>query len=307
MLRPNHFGYNAVTAASNVFQQEPAHLAPMEIHRRAVREFEGLRNALEQAGVHVVVFDDTEEPQTPDAIFPNNWLSTHESGTLILYPMQGENRRLERRSDVVQWLMKSYGFGTIVDLTPHELQGRYLEGTGSMVLDRQHGLVYACRSSRTDAGLIAGVLPSLGYQEAIVFAASVVTNEETGFRALHPVYHTNVMMAIGERTAVVCAEVIMDSVDRGKVMSSLWANGYNVVEITKDQLHQFAGNMLQLQADGGPIWVMSEQAHRCLTPHQRSGLLSDGSRIIHVPLDTIELVGGGSARCMLAEIFHPSG
>ena len=307
MLRPNHFGFNEATAGTNVFQAKPPPLTSSEVHEKAVMEFERFRRVLEEAGVTVIVFDDTEVPHTPDAIFPNNWFSTHQDGTLVLYPMEGQNRRHERRDDIVRWLQETCGFHRILDLTSHEQEGRFLEGTGSMVIDRRHRTVYACRSSRTDELLLREVAASLDISAVVPFGADVRTNEETGFEGLHPLYHTNVMMAIGEATAVICTEAIRNRHERGEVMSSLWRTGLEVLEITDGQLRRFAGNMLQLRnKQAAPLWVMSTQAFESLTPRQRVLLLADGSRIVHSPLDTIELVGGGSARCMLAEIFHPS-
>jgi len=307
MLRPDHFGFNESTEATNVFQTRVEHLTNEEIHERGLAEFEQFRSLLSGAGVNVLVFDDTGDPHTPDAIFPNNWFSTHQEGTLVLYPMEGENRRHERRNDIVRWLQLNYGFHRILDLTHYELQERFLEGTGSMVLDRVHGTVYACVSTRTDATVINEFAAALSLQRVTTFAADVKTNEETGFSAFHPIYHTNVMMALGSSIAVICAETIRDEKERGRVMSSLWNTGHEVIEISTAQLNRFAGNMLQLKTRHGErLWVMSTKAAQSLTPHQHNRLTSNGSTILHSSLDTIELVGGGSARCMLAEIFHPS-
>jgi hypothetical protein len=271
-----------------------------------VREFEGLSEMLRREGVEVILFDDTEEPHTPDAIFPNNWISTHEDGSIVLYPMEGVNRRLERRGEIVEYLRREFGFQRVVDLTPFEKEGRYLEGTGSMVLDRANSAVYACLSSRTHENVLREWSLRLNWKSMCCFTATVTTNEETGFGALHPIYHTNVMMALGENSAIICAEAIHDDRERGRVLSTLWGSGRQVVEITTSQLHRFAGNMLQLRCKSGALlWVMSSSAFESLTPHQRSILHADGSRLVHSPLDTIELVGGGSARCMLAEIFKP--
>ena len=306
MLRPNHFGYNEQTAASNAFQRIPEGMARGEIHEAAVREFEGLSAMLRDKGVEVIVFDDTEEPHTPDAIFPNNWISTHGDGSIVLYPMEGTNRRLERREEIVEHLRRECGFRRVVDLTSFENEGRYLEGTGSMVLDRANSAVYACLSSRTDESVLREYSLRIGWKSVCCFTATVTTNEETGYDSLHPIYHTNVMMAIGENTAVICAEAIRDDRERGRVLSALWGSGRQVVEITTGQMRRFAGNMIQLRSKSGALlWVMSSSAFDSLTPHQRSILRADGSRLVHSPLDTIELVGGGSARCMLAEIFRP--
>ncbi len=306
MLRPNHFGYNETTAASNIFQRFPSGRSREDIHALAVQEFEGLRSTLLREGVEVIVFDDTEEPHTPDAIFPNNWISTHEDGSIVLYPMEGVNRRLERRQEIVEYLRNEYGFQRVMDLTPFEAEGRYLEGTGSMVLDRARSSVFACISSRTDIGVLREVAEQLGWSAVVSFKANVKTNEETGFDVFHPIYHTNVMMALGETAAVICAESIRDDRERGEVLSALWKSGRQLIEITTTQIHQFAGNMLQLRSkEGHLLWVMSSGAFESLTAHQRSMLKADGSRLVHSPLGTIELVGGGSARCMLAEIFPP--
>jgi len=306
MLRPNHFGHNEATAGTNLFQHFPEGFTRDEIHQRALQEFEQFRRALVDAGVNVIIFDDTETPQTPDAIFPNNWFSTHQEGSLVLYPMEGKNRREERRADIVRWLTETYGFKKILDLTTNEEGGRFLEGTGSMVIDRPNRIVYACRSSRTDESLVHECAATLNLQPYL-FEARVMTNEETGFETMHPIYHTNVMMAIGESTTVICVEVISNKEDRRRVVRSLEDGGHHVVEITASQVHQFAGNLLQLRNQRGEhFWVMSTQAHQSLTPLQRVALTSDGSHIFHSPLNTIEYVGGGSARCMLAEIFYPS-
>jgi hypothetical protein len=308
MIRPNHFGFNETTAASNAFQRMPDHLTAAEVHERALVEFEGLRHALTGAGIHVLVCDDTDDPHTPDAVFPNNWFTTHQDGSIVIYPLQGENRRHERRQDIVQMLQDRFGFQKIVDLTGAEQQGKFLEGTGSMVIDHIHRTVYSCLSTRTHEDLLRTFAGTFGYREVVSFRADVKTNEETGFDRFHPIYHTNVMMALGTGTAVICAESIRDDHERGKVLSSLWASAREVVEITVEQLHRFAGNMLQLMTTrGNPVWIMSSNAFTCLTPRQRMALQANGATIVHSPLDTIELVGGGSARCMIAEIFRPTG
>jgi len=306
MLRPKHFGYNEQTAVSNAFQQLPEGRAKGEIHDAAEREFEAFYRLLQGEGVEVVTFDDTEEPNTPDAIFPNNWISTHEDGSIVLYPMEGANRRLERREEIVEYLSSEFGFHRVVDLTPFEKEGRYLEGTGSMVLDRAGSTVYACRSSRTDESVLREFSVRLGWKSIHCFSAGATTSGGTDDDVPNPIYHTNVMMALGETTAVICAEAIQDDLQRGMVMSALLESGRQIVEITTGQMRQFAGNMLHLRSkDGARLWVMSSAAFESLTPHQKSVLHADGSRLIHSPLNTIELVGGGSARCMLAEIFRP--
>lgn len=304
MIEPVRFGYNPQTAVSNSFMESDAGLSAQEQSRvaeEAAREFQGLANILKQAGITVLVFQDTPEPHTPDAVFPNNWISTHNdsivNSTIVLYPMEAENRRLERRDDIVQQLSAQFGFWRTVDLTHFERNGHYLEGTGSLLLDRVHQIVYANRSSRMDSSVLKEFCREMNF----------VPIEFTSYRADgSSIYHTNVMMALGEHTAVICAEAIRDAGERKAVLDALKARQKNIVEITPEQMDNYAGNMLQLRnSTGKHFWVMSSRAYHSLHPDQIAVLSAD-AEILHAPLDTIEKYGGGSARCMIAEVFTPA-
>jgi hypothetical protein len=264
----------------------------------ALREFEGLASALEQAGVSVHVFDDTREPHTPDAIFPNNWVSFHADGTVVLYPMMAENRRLERRLDVLEALSAKHGFraSRIIDLTCHEQAGRYLEGTGSLVLDRIHRVAYACVSPRTDLDVLGDFAQQLDY-DIVAFEA-----HDAGGAAI---YHTNVLMSVGERFAAVCSSAIRED-ERAAVMDTLRGSGRAIVDLTLQQMASFAGNMLEIGSSRiGSVIAMSERARDSLTAVQRQTLESSAGAIVATPIPTIERLGGGSVRCMLAEIHLP--
>ena len=293
-IRPVAFHANPQTRASNAFQRD-ATLAPAAAQAAALAEAEGLHAALRAAGVEVVVFDDTPTPPTPDAIFPNNWVSFHEDGRVVLYPMQAENRRAERRPELLERLALDHGFrvGVVLDASPHERAGRYLEGTGSLVLDRARRLAFACWSPRTDARVLADVTSRLGYTPVTFHA---VGPDGT------PLYHTNVMLAVGNGFAVVCEDAVPDPAERAALRQALAGE---VVPITMDQLASFAGNMLALAAaDGHQVLVMSRRAEASLRPDQRAAL-SRHATLVAAPLDTIEDLAGGSARCMLAEVFLP--
>lgn len=309
MIRPRRFGYNEATAGSNQFQRRPPDLSAVEVQRRAVTEFEGLRDLLRHEGVDVLEYDDSEEPVKPDAIFPNNWFSTDPNGTIVLYPMEGENRRFERRRDIIDVLQRSYHFGQVVDLSSFEHEGKFLEGTGSMVFDRGGSVIYAARSSRTDGEILAEFAVRSGFREVVTFSTDLDGIE--GGNGVQAIYHTNVLMAIGSSTAVICPRVIQTEEMKRSVLNKLAAGGRTIVEITVEQLLAFAGNMLQIRNKANELlWVMSTRAFNSLSTAQRGVLAADGSRLIHSALPTIEAVGGGSARCMLAEIFragsHPT-
>ena len=304
MVEPVGFLANPQTRADNTWQDPDEHLDadPARVQLAALSEFRGLVTALESAGVRVQMESDTPDPATPDSIFPNNWFSTHQDATLVLYPMCAVNRRNERRSDIVERLAGTFGYSTVVDLTRHELRGRYLEGTGSMVLDRAHRVSYMCVSGRSDTRLLESWARFLGYSELITFRAASASRSGE----LVPVYHTNVLMGIGERTAVVCTEAIEDAGERRRLTDSLEATHHTIVEISRAQMNRCAGNVLQLRDQtGGLVWAMSTRAYDALTPEQRA-LLSADSRLIHAPIPVIERNGGGSVRCMLAEIFAPA-
>jgi len=296
MIRPVRFAGNEQTAESNRFQQlASAH--NINAQTTALHEFDALVAALRNVGVRVTVLDDTLSPHTPDSIFPNNWFSTHADGTVVLYPMQAENRRLERRMDVFDVLRaQGLSINHIVDLAHHESSGQFLEGTGSLVLDRVQRVAYACRSPRTHAAVLTEWASKLGYQ-LVLFAAA----DADGV----PIYHTNVLMCVGRQFAVVCVEAIVLA-ERQRVLTSLANSGHEVIAITHAQMNQFAGNMLALQG-AQEVVAMSASAHASLMPMQRERLAALGGTLVVVAIPTIERLGGGSVRCMLAEICLPLG
>lgn len=296
MIRPARFGFNELTAADNRFQQNDPALPPAEIQARAVREFDAFVAQLREASITVTVFDDTPEPHTPDAVFPNNWISFHASGRILLYPMYAANRRLERRHDIVVHFAELYPEPEKIDLSASEEEDLYLEGTGSMVLDRVNGIAYASVSPRTSPELVEEFCRLMEYR-AVLFHGTDASGQ--------PIYHTNVVMALGSEVAVVCLECIEAEAERLEVEKSLISTGHRVVEISRAQMAAFAGNMLELtDAEGNSRMVMSQRAYRSLSPEQLEQI-SAFARPLIVPLDVIETYGGGSVRCMLAEVFEP--
>jgi hypothetical protein len=297
MVRPARFGCNPQTAESNAFQAKPELLAGQDLQEVALREFHGLAEALDRAGVEVLVAPDSEQPAKPDAIFPNNWVSFHHDGTVALYPMLAPNRRWERRDEILQQVVRDGGFrvSRTVDLTHRESEDKYLEGTGSVVLDRVHRVAYACSSPRTDLDVLGEFAQQLDY-ELMTFDAV-----DAGGAAI---YHTNVLMAIGTGFAVVCSESIVNDAHRAAVLSKLGTTGHAIVEITAAQMAQFAGNILELAAPKGRIIALSTTALGCLGAAQRRALESRAT-LIPAQIPTIERVGGGGVRCMLAEIHLP--
>ncbi|WP_246474937.1 citrulline utilization hydrolase CtlX [Pedobacter roseus] len=293
MIRPVDFKFNEQTAGNNMFQIASA---DSDVQEQALKEFDAFVNLLRNNDVDVTVVNDTLEPETPDSIFPNNWVSFHEDGSVYLYPMFSENRRLERRNEILDGLKNKFEVNHISDLSFYEKQYAFLEGTGSMVLDRTNKIAYACLSVRTDAEVLNNFCMLTGY-EPVAFQAVDATN--------FPIYHTNVMMCIGDRFAVICLDSIKDSEERLNVTISLKGTGKEIIEISLEQMNKFAGNMLQVSnATGESLLVMSEQAYLSLDAEQIAAL-EKYSRIIYAPLYTIEKNGGGSARCMLAEIHLP--
>jgi hypothetical protein len=298
MIRPVRFESNPQTAGSNRFQGS-TNAAPEEQHAAAITEFDGLVAALRDKGVAVFVFEDTLEPHTPDAVFPNNWVSFHASGEVVLYPMEALNRRTERRIEIIDDLAGDLGFqvSEVVDLSAHEEDGHYLEGTGSMVLDRVNRIAYACLSSRTQLDPLGDFAQRMEY-DVVAFDAV----DRNGV----PIYHTNVMMNVGEDLAVICAEAIPREEQREAVLQRLRETGHEVLLLSYDQLDAFAGNMLELRcADGGRLVAMSRRAFDALDGVQREALGRNGE-VVAVPIDTIEASAGGSVRCMLAEIHLPT-
>ena len=295
MVRPAAFGYNPQTAEDNAFQIDPGVLRDLEIRELARREFDALFSKLEAVGVHVLKIEDTEAPRKTDAVFPNNWFSTHEDGLIITYPMFSPIRRLERSSDVIDELVATFGFSRLVRLEGWEKEDRFLESTGSVILDRPNRVAYACRSERTDEQVLRQ------WSEMMDFTTHVFdATDKDGI----PIYHTNVMLALGVDFAVVCLECIRDPEERDQVEAALRAGGREVVPISLEQVYRFAGNMLQVQGKDGRYLVMSTAAYNSLTPEQIA-TLEKYTHLLHSPLDTIETYGGGSARCMMAEVFLP--
>lgn len=299
MIAPVHFGFNPDAAETNSFMESDTGLsgeARQKIQAAAREEFMRFVKVLREAGITVMTVEDTSEPHTPDSIFPNNWISTHEDGRIVLYPMEPENRRLERRADIVIDLANRFGFTTTEDLSGFEEKNIFLEGTGSLVLDRDNKIAYANRSSRMHSEALQEFAKRMGYT-----ALEFTSRRKDGGQ----IYHTNVMMAVGDGASVICADVIPDARERQVVLDSLRKHQGVVVEISEEQMDEFAGNMLHVRnSKGEKLWVMSSRAYNALTPEQIK-VLEHNSSLLHAPLDVIERYGGGSARCMLAEIFVP--
>ena len=294
MVRPARFGFNPETAASNHYQQP---LAGAGLNALVLAEFDAAVATLRGRGVQVRVFEDAPEPAKPDAVFPNNWFSTHADGQLLLYPMCAPNRRAERQPELVAALAREFAVREVVDLSDRELENRFLEGTGSIIFDHEHRVAYAGLSPRTDAALFEQVAEQLGYRP-VAFRATDAQGQE--------IYHTNVMMCVGPGFAVVCLDSLANAAERAAVVASLGATGHEIVAISQAQVGQFAGNMLALAPPVGglPLLIMSQQAHDALTPDQRQ-VLARHAELVPLAIPTIEKVGGGSARCMVAEIFLP--
>lgn len=293
MVRPAAFGYDTDTAATNVFQHA-SELSETDVHEQALAEFDAAVTKLRANGVRLHVMDDDTSVIRRNAIFPNNWISTHEDGTVFLYPMQAESRRTERRRDIIDELERYYEVRKVVDLSRYEQEGRFLEGTGSMVLDRINGVIYACRSPRTDEKVLREVARSLDYR-TVIFDAVDADGK--------PIYHTNVCMSIGTRFAVLADFAIPDTAERERVMAALGGAGRRIVKLRPDQLNVFAGNILEVHGREN-LLCMSKGAYRSLSDSQLD-LLELWAQVVHTPLPTIEQVGGGSFRCMLAEVFLP--
>jgi len=303
MVRPAAFNYNAETAASNALQS-PVLLAPEAAQARALIEFETVLKALQSEGVAVCAVEDTLLPCKPDAIFPNNWVSFHEDGTLVLYPMLAQNRRLERRLEIVAAVAERLDFriSRRIDLTAHEAEGRYLEGTGSLVLDHRNRVAYACMSPRTHPSVVEEWAGELGY-EPVIFEAC----DRHGV----PFYHTNVMMSVTTRALVVGISTIAPA-DRQRVLHKLESSGREIVAISEEEIEGLAGNMLELatwdEALGDcTVLLMSETARRALRPEAYARLAAMTDAVLAVSIPTIERLGGGGIRCMLAEVFLPPG
>ena len=298
MVRPAGFAFNPQTAESNAFQSAPGQDGPATADAaEALREFDGLAEALRLAGVEVIVAHDTPAPPKPDAVFPNNWVSFHSDGTVVLYPMLAPNRRHERRDDLLRQVMREgdYRITRTVDLSPHEEQAQFLEGTGSMVLDRANRIAYAALSPRTDLDVLGEFAQAVDYELATFEAFD---------GAAKPVYHTNVLMAVGAHFAVLCAAAIANLTQRTAVIDTLRLTGHDVIEISMAQMQRFAGNLLELAPAAGNLITLSQGAWSSLDAGQRARLESHG-RIVAVDIPVIERLGGGGVRCMLAELHLP--
>ena len=299
MVRPINFRKNEQTAVNNFFQED-IDLQNTEINKKAQEEFDGFVFKLKSFGVNVIVVSDTEESDTPDSIFPNNWISFHSEGIVGLYPMFAENRRLERRDDILTELEKSeFIIENIVDYTSAEDEGLFLEGTGSIILDRVNNKAYCALSDRADENLFIEFCEDFEYTPIVFVAYQTVK----GDRAV--IYHTNVMMCLAETFAVICLDSIDNKSEKKNVLKHLKEDGKQVIDITEAQMHSFAGNMLQVRGEKNEQFlVMSKAAHESLTQSQLAKI-NNHCKIISSSLETIETCGGGSARCMIAEVFLP--
>jgi hypothetical protein len=290
MIKPVNFGFNSQTAVNNAFQKN----VKGDIQQKALAEFNELVELLKKNKVDITVVEDSLQPATPDSIFPNNWISFHDNGRIFLYPMFAENRRQERKTAVLETIKAKFSVIEIVDLSKSETEGLFLEGTGSMVLDRENKIAYAGLSPRTNETLLHEFCKLVDYQP-VTFKATDISGID--------IYHTNVIMCVAKTFAVVCLESLTDEEEKAKLINALIKTGKEIVPITVQQLNHFAGNMLEvINEDGELLLVMSTQAFLSLTTAQIA-ILQKHDRIIHSSLNTIETAGGGSARCMIAEIF----
>jgi hypothetical protein len=296
MVRPAHFGYNAETAENNAFQTNDGSLSIQTIKEKAINEFDTFVSKLRAVGVNVIVIEDTDEPVKTDAVFPNNWISFHDDGIVVTYPMFSTNRRLERRFEIIDELSKTFQVNNHIQFEGWEAVEQFLEGTGSLILDREHRIAYACLSVRTDATLLEEFCEAMFF-EKIAFHSFDRDNLA--------VYHTNVMMALGDKFVVICMDSVPMDVDKQQLLKSFEETHKEVIEISLDQMYAFAGNMLQVKNESGNTFlVMSSQAFQSLTPAQIEQIERHTS-ILHSDLTIIETYGGGSARCMMAEVFLP--
>jgi hypothetical protein len=296
MVRPANFGFNAETAENNAFQSNDRGEAAVDIAAQAKEEFDAMVQILRSKGVNIIVVEDTNEPKKPDAIFPNNWISFHNNGAVVTYPMFAKNRRIERREDIIEGLKGDFEVDRRYTFEHYEEDGLYLEGTGSMLFDRDRNIMYACLSERTNPQIIDKFCVLMG-SERVVFH-SVDRNGDA-------IYHTNVMMALGEDFVVLCTESIPKREELDELLDKLESTGKELIDITFDQMEAFAGNMLQVRNSAGEtILVMSQTAYDSLDSNQIDKL-SSKTTILPININTIEYYGGGSVRCMMAEVFLP--
>ncbi len=296
MIEPAAFGFNAETAQNNYFQINSENA---ETQNKALQEFKNFVEKLRSKGINVITVKDTLEPHTPDSIFPNNWISMHSDGTVVLYPMCAVNRRWERRNDILEMLQTQVEVKKIVDLSASENDGKFLEGTGSMIFDHDYKIAYGSVSLRLDEQLFRDFCKKFGFTPIVFHSYQTANNERL------PIYHTNVMMCVADQFVVICLDCIDDETERVNVVNAIVNSGKEIIEISENQMQKFAGNMLQVQnSEGKRFLVMSQSAYQSLTTEQILSI-EKYSEIIYSDLETIETNGGGSARCMLAEVFLP--
>ena len=294
MIRPASFRANEETAATNFFQSTDKKTDPRSIQQAALKEFDNMVELLRQNGINVLVIDDTPTPVKPSAAFPNNWLSTSPEGIISVFPIYAPNRRPEKRDDILKMLAEKFVVKDLQDWSEFEVEGKFLEGTGSMVMDHENKVIYTCYSPRTDVSVLEKFANANKYRAIIFFA---VDNDG------HPVYHTNVMMTLGENFANLCEEAIEEEWELIAVRQLLESSGHEVIRITKQQMHSFAGNMLQVKnSKGEKFLLMSQTAFGSLREEQKEELAAR-SKLLSIPIPVIEQTEGGSVRCMIAEIF----
>lgn len=294
MIRPKHFGYNPETALNNAFQTEEGSENVNQIEKEALNEFENMVKILKDHDIDVVVFDDTNEPVKPDCVFPNNWFTTHNDGKIVTFPMNAESRRPERREDIVDQLQIDYNLKKRYGFEYLEAEDQFLEGTGSMILDRDNRIIYACLSPRTDIRVLEKFAVLINYQKIIFHAYD--QNEQL-------IYHTNVMMGMGQDFVVICLDTIKDAEEHDELIRAFSQTDKHIINISLDQMNQFAGNMLQVKSKlGVPYLIMSKAAYNSLEITQIDDI-QRFTKILSIPIPTIEKYGGGSVRCMMAEIY----
>ncbi|KOY85428.1 amidinotransferase [bacterium 336/3] len=295
MIRPAAFGFNPETAQTNVFQKKASDFSE-EIHTRALAEFDYMVELLRKEDLNVMVIDDTIEPYKPDAVFPNNWITTHQEGVIVLYPMQAPNRRVERRQDIVEILQKQYKVHNVVNLSHYESKGKFLEGTGSMIFEHTHKIAYASLSTRTNTEVLDRFCNSMRFQP-ITFQAVDEFDK--------PIYHTNVLMSVGDKFVIICMDAIKELSDQEDLIASFRKTQKEVFKISYEQMKNFVANCLEVTNNKGEkILILSERAYQHLEESQKKRL-ENYVKLLPCPLNTIETYGGGSARCMIAEIFLP--
>lgn len=294
MIRPASFGYNAETAANNVFQSKSASLTQQQVQEKAVEEFDNFIDTLRKKKIEVLVVQDTPLPKKPDALFPNNWFCTLQDGTVAVFPMYAANRRIEKRDDLLQMLADNYKVKDVEDWSEYEAEHLFLEGTGSMIIDHEYKIIYACISARTNKAVLEKFAFAHGYK-AMLFHSK----DEAGT----DVYHTNVIMHLGESYAIICMESIPEEIERIALSQLLQSTGHEIIPITMQQVHAYAGNMLQVKNEKGKNFtILSRSAYISLTREQKQ-ILQHHTTLLPIDIKTIETIGGGSVRCMMAEIF----